>query len=183
MSMHETKGHGFRSLMRRLICCPPRCETRTWVFHLLVNKLFCKNPRVHWPVHVTTRVVCPERVKLGKASYPGDMPGCYIQAINGIEVGDDVLFGPGVGLISANHDIKTIYGHTAADPILIGSKCWFGMNAIVLPGVRLGDHTIVGAGAVVTKSFEEGYCVLAGNPATVVRKLDPADFKDDRFAE
>jgi acetyltransferase-like isoleucine patch superfamily enzyme len=54
------------------------------------------------------------------------------------------------------------------------------MNAVILPGVTLGENTIVGAGAIVTKSFPEGWCVLAGNPARVIRKLDPA--KDQRRA-
>jgi len=47
-----------------------------------------------------------------------------------------------------------------------------GHSASVMPGVVLGDFTIVGAGAVVTKSFEEGYCVIAGNPAKIIRQLD-----------
>jgi acetyltransferase-like isoleucine patch superfamily enzyme len=46
------------------------------------------------------------------------------------------------------------------------------MGAVILPSVQLGDFTIVGAGAVVTKSFEEGYCVIAGNPARVIRQLN-----------
>lgn len=45
------------------------------------------------------------------------------------------------------------------------------MNAIVLPGVVLGKGTIVGAGSVVTKSFEEGNCVIAGNPANIIKRL------------
>lgn len=45
------------------------------------------------------------------------------------------------------------------------------MNAVILPGVKLGDHTVVGAGSVVTKSFEEGYCVVAGNPGRQIRRL------------
>nr|WP_283244199.1 DapH/DapD/GlmU-related protein [Luoshenia tenuis] len=55
---------------------------------------------------------------------------------------------------------------------MLGEKCWIGMNSVVLPGVTLGPHTVVGAGAVVTKSFPEGYCVIAGNPARMIRKLD-----------
>jgi acetyltransferase-like isoleucine patch superfamily enzyme len=46
-----------------------------------------------------------------------------------------------------------------------------GMNSVILPGVVLGPHTIVGAGSVVTKSFVEGYSVIAGNPARINRKL------------
>ena len=46
------------------------------------------------------------------------------------------------------------------------------MNSIILPNVTLGDFTIVGAGSVVTKSFPEGYCVIAGNPAKIIKQLD-----------
>lgn len=46
------------------------------------------------------------------------------------------------------------------------------MNSTVLPGVVLGDHTVVGAGSVVTKSFPEGWQVIAGNPAKVIHKLE-----------
>ena len=46
------------------------------------------------------------------------------------------------------------------------------MNSVILPGVTLGDHTIVGAGSVVTKSFPDGDCVIAGNPARMIRRLN-----------
>lgn len=55
--------------------------------------------------------------------------------------------------------------------VIIGKKCWIGMNAIILPGVKLGDNTIVGAGSVVTKSFPDGNLVIAGNPAKIINKL------------
>ena len=55
--------------------------------------------------------------------------------------------------------------------VSIGKYCWIGMGSIILPNVNLGDFTIVGAGSVVTKSFS-GYCVIAGNPAKLIRKLD-----------
>ena len=46
------------------------------------------------------------------------------------------------------------------------------MNAMIMPGVELGPHTVVGAGAVVTKSFPEGHCVIAGNPAKLIKKIE-----------
>lgn len=76
-----------------------------------------------------------------------------------------------MGLITANHIPGDLEKMTDPEPITIGEGCWIGMNAVVLPGVTLGPNTTVGAGAVVTKSFPGGHCVIAGNPARLVRYL------------
>jgi acetyltransferase-like isoleucine patch superfamily enzyme len=138
------------------------------------------NRRVPWPVHFTTTVRHPSRVRLGRETYPGDSPGCYLNALNGIIVGDRVNLGPGVGLISANHDLADNTRYIPAPPIRIGADSWIGMNAVILPGVELGEHTIVGANAVVTRSFPEGHCVLGGNPARILKLLDPSTAPSSR---
>lgn len=79
--------------------------------------------------------------------------------------------GPNVGLITANHDLSDLSKNAEPRDISIAEHCWIGMNAVILPGVRLGPHTVVGAGAVVTKSFPDGHCAVAGNPAKVIRRL------------
>jgi len=61
--------------------------------------------------------------------------------------------------------------HVPENPIKIGKNCWIGANAVILPGVELAEHTIVAAGAVVTKSFLEGDCVIGGVPAKVIKKI------------
>jgi acetyltransferase-like isoleucine patch superfamily enzyme len=104
------------------------------------------------------------------------MQGCYIQAVNKIIIGTKTRTGPGVKIISANHDIISIDTLLPSSPIIIGDGCWLGANAVILPGVILGDHTIVGAGAVVTKPFEDGYCVVGGVPAKVIKNLDKNQF-------
>lgn len=99
--------------------------------------------------------------------------GCYFQSWRGhIAIGKGTYIAPNVGLITQNHDPNNLDLHLEAQSIVIGKSCWIGINAVILPGVTLGAHTIVGAGAVVTKSFPEGSCVLAGVPARIVKVLE-----------
>ena len=100
-------------------------------------------------------------------------PGCYFQGINAkIYIGKGSMIAPNCGLITTNHDINDLNKSAKGKDIKIGKKCWIGMNSMILPGVELGDHTIVGAGSVVTKSFKEGNCVIAGNPAKIIKILE-----------
>lgn len=130
------------------------------------------NKGPYWPVHVSSSVTQWRNILIGIDVSPGYMPGCYIQAIGTIEIGDYTRISANVGIISANHDVHNLAEHRPSK-IVIGRYCWLSMGCIVLPNVTLGDFTIVGAGAVVTKSFPQGYCVIAGNPAQVIRELDP----------
>jgi hypothetical protein len=99
-------------------------------------------------------------------------PNLYIQNYWGrVSLGKGVFIGPNVGFITANHSPHDLTTHMPAKPIVLGERCWIGMNSVVLPGVRLGPETIVGAGSVVTNSFEDGRCVIAGNPARLIRVL------------
>jgi len=104
--------------------------------------------------------------------------GCYIQGGNGIEIGDGTIFAPGVRIISANHDPMNLDQWLPGKPIKIGKNCWIGANAVVLPGVKLGDSVIVGGGAVVTKSFPSNV-IIAGNPAQVIKELGSKIRKDE----
>lgn len=146
----------------------------SWSFYLLdflFRKIFRHNAKTKWALHHTATIHCPQGLSKGIGTFPGDSPGVYINASNGIYVGDFSNLGPNVGLISSNHDTMDNDVMLPARSIHIGSFCWLGMGAVVLPGVRLGNFTIVGAGAVVTHSFEDGHCVLAGNPARIIRSL------------
>lgn len=126
---------------------------------------------IYWPVHKNSEVTHPYNIFVGINSNPGTRPGCYIQGNGGIYIGNYVQFASNVGIISANHDIYDQRKHTK-NKVIIGDYSWIGQGVIILPGVELGPRTIVGAGSVVTKSFSEGYCIIAGNPAKVIKNIN-----------
>jgi maltose O-acetyltransferase len=90
-----------------------------------------------------------------------------------ITIGDDAQIGPNVQLLTPTHPVEPGPRRDkweAAKPITIGNNVWLGGGVVVLPGVTIGDDTVVGAGAVVTKDLPAGVLAL-GNPARVVRSL------------
>ena len=139
--------------------------------HAVLQKLIGINRHAYWPMHNSSTVVGVDNVYLGRDVAPGYMAGCYIQGIGRIEIGDYTEISGNVGIFTANHDFEDLTQHVVQN-VKIGAYCWMGFNSVVLPGVILGDHTVVGAGAVVTKSYPKGYVVLAGNPAKVIKHLN-----------
>jgi acetyltransferase-like isoleucine patch superfamily enzyme len=144
---------------------------------LLVNWLFQRilgiNHDVPWSVNFTSRVTNPDKIVLGLFVVRSMVlsGGCYFQGGNGIIIGDSTIIAPGVKIISANHDPNDIgRAWERARPIRIGSDCWIGANAVILPEVELGNGVVVGAGAVVTSSFPENV-VIAGVPAKIIKEL------------
>ncbi|GCC52461.1 acyltransferase [Chryseotalea sanaruensis] len=138
---------------------------------LFWQKIIGFNRGAYWPIHFSSVVNNWRNVYAGIDVCPGYSPGCYIQAIGKVFIGDYTQIAPNVGIISANHELNDNRKHVVKD-VVIGKYCWLGMNSIVLPGTELGDFTVVAAGAVVTKSFPSGYCVLGGNPARVIKELN-----------
>ncbi|MHC4757060.1 MAG: acyltransferase [Planctomycetota bacterium] len=132
------------------------------------------NGKVPWGVHWTSRVIHPDRITIDAESSfrPGRNLCQYINAKNGIVFGKNLRVGPGVTIISANHNFQDFDKHDSSDPIEIGDNCWIGANAVILPGATLGEHVVVGAGSVVTKSFSKNV-VIAGIPAKIIRSIEP----------
>ena len=125
--------------------------------YFISQRIFRINSDANWPVHWSSLVFFPQNIKRKSfRPYLGFMPGQYIQGMNGIEIGSNVRIGPGVKIISANHDLSDFSKHLPAKPIVIGDNCWIAADAIILSGVELGDYVVVAAGAVVTKSFAGG---------------------------
>lgn len=90
-----------------------------------------------------------------------------------ITIGDDVQIGPNVQLLTPTHPLEAEARRDkleAAQPITIGNNVWLGGGVIVLPGVSIGENTVVGAGSVVTRDLPANV-VAVGNPARVIREL------------
>lgn len=141
---------------------------KIWFF----QKILGFNKTAYWPVHYTSTIGNVKNIYAGIDTSPGYSSGCYIQGGGKVYIDDYTQIGPNVGIISSNHDLYDSRKKVVSE-VYIGKYCWIGMNSVILPGVTLGDFTIVAAGAVVTKSFEKGYCVIGGNPAKKLKELTP----------
>ena len=143
-----------------------------WMMNVFCQRVLGINKECRFMVHFTSTVITAQSIRLGRNVWKvfAISGGCCFQGLNGIEIGDDTMFAPGVRIISANHTKGDLSGHDAAEPIRIGKRCWIGANAVILPGVQLGDDVIVGAGAVVNRNVLAGV-TIAGVPAHVVAEV------------
>ena len=94
-----------------------------------------------------------------------------------IYIGDHTMMGPNVNLATANHPLLPELREKAYQynlPIHIGKNCWLGAGVIVVPGVTIGDNTVIGAGSVVTKDIPAN-SLAVGNPCRVLRELNDHD--------
>ena len=105
---------------------------------------------------------------------------CTILDNGGVKIGDNVLFAPNVSLYTVGHPLDPELRNQEweqARPITIGNNVWLGGNVIILPGVKIGDNVVVGAGSVVNKNIPPN-SIVVGNPAKVLRQITQQDRED-----
>lgn len=113
---------------------------------------------------------CGKNIHVGKNVFIN--AGCQFQDQGGIAIGDDTLIGHNVVLATLNHGFEPARRKDLLPaPIVIGRKVWIGSNATVLPGVTIGDHSIVAAGAVVNRDVPPDV-IVGGVPAKVIKHLE-----------
>ena len=100
---------------------------------------------------------------------------CFIGGQGGVSIGKYTMIGGKTYIISSNHkfdknDIPYMMQGENVAEIKIGNNVWIGANCVILPGVQIGDNCVVGAGSVVTRSFESNQ-VIAGNPALPIKTI------------
>lgn len=110
-------------------------------------------------------------IKIGNSSAIGAQS--FISGQGGINIGDNVIMGPGVKIFSENHNFYDLnipirLQGVSRRGVNIGNDCWIGANTIILDGVTIGNGVVIAAGSVVTKSVED-YSVVAGVPAKLLK--------------
>jgi acetyltransferase-like isoleucine patch superfamily enzyme len=151
-------------LSQQLNASTDSSEVRRWLSKIIGKK-----------VEESTTVFIPFHTNFGRFINIGQNVfinhGCSFLDLGGITIEDDVLIGPNVQLITENHPIQPAE-RKALDlkSILIKRNVWIGAGAIILPGVTVGENSVVAAGAVVTKDVPPN-TIVGGVPARVIKSL------------
>jgi acetyltransferase-like isoleucine patch superfamily enzyme len=147
-----------------------------FVVNFIFQNVFRIDADCNFSKNYTSRVICPGKITIENNSLSvlksfALSEGCYIQACEGISIGEGTIWSFNVAIVSQGHDVNDLTKIPKTGPIKIGRNCWIGTNSTILPGIELGDRTVVGANSVVTKSFPDGNVVIAGTPAKIIRNL------------
>jgi acetyltransferase-like isoleucine patch superfamily enzyme len=115
-----------------------------------------------------------EKVKFGERVAVGAF--VHIVANGGVSIGNNTMIASSVQITSSTHDYRLMpfRDHRLDAPVTIGHNVWIGADAVILPGITIGDNSVVGAGSVVTKDVPPS-TVVAGAPARVIRHLAAAE--------
>lgn len=139
---------------------------------VIIQKVLRVNSHVPWAVHWSSKIKGVKGIERG-SRWPGMGQGCNLDGRNGIVIGENTWIGPKVSIISQNHDLCDYTQYKKSGPIVIGKNSWLATGCFILAGVELGEHTVVAAGAVVTKSMPKPNQLIGGNPARIIKNLDP----------
>lgn len=137
----------------------------------LIGEIFGSNGKeIH--VEPTIRVDYGYNIHIGENFYANF--DCIFLDICPIRIGSNAMLAPRVSLVTAEHPLDPVKRNSGLEfgrPITIGDNCWVGADVTIIGGVTLGNNIVVGAGSVVTKSFEDNV-VIAGNPAQIIKTID-----------
>ena len=147
-------AYGYNSFVGK---CPSR-----WVRHCYLN-LYLAGMQDGTSIQMGCRFLNGRKVHLGARNVINF--GCLFDGRKfHIKTGDDVSIGPEATILTVGHDPQSPEFSLRGGDVLIGDRVWIGYGALILPGIRIGEGAVIGAGAVVTKEVEP-CAIVAGNPA------------------
>jgi len=111
-----------------------------------------------------------ENIRVGRNVFINQ--NCTMYDLGGIDIGDEVLIGPNVSLITSGHPIEPSRRRDGviARPIVVGANVWIAAGVTIIGGVTVGENSVVAAGSVVTHDVPPG-TLVGGNPARVIRHI------------
>ena len=132
------------------------------------KKILLKSLNIPINTGISRNFYCTSgNIRVGKNVGLGDT---YIAATGTITIGDNTSFSHGCLIISSTHCYDD-FNKMLTAPVNIGCSCWITANVIILPGVTIGDNTVIGAGSVVTRDIPAGV-FAAGNPCKVIKEIN-----------
>ena len=131
--------------------------------------------------HRHTKIIAPENVRIG--DHTSIAPDVILDGRSGLSIGRFSMIGFESIVLTLSHNcssttIPMIEQGMVGAPVAIGDDVWIGARVIILPGISVGDHAIVGAGSVVTKDVKE-FDIVGGAPARVIRSRLPGHLKPE----
>jgi acetyltransferase-like isoleucine patch superfamily enzyme len=169
-----TEVHGFRETVERAIRMTERLNALPYDEREAIRATWSE--LTGQPVGETFNLIPPLycdhgiNIRVGRNVFINQR--CQLNDIGGIEIGDDVMIGPGVSLITSGHpvDPSSRFDGITAAPIRIERNVWIGAGAMILQGVTIGENSVVAAGAIVTHDVPAS-TLAAGVPAKVIRDI------------
>lgn len=140
----------------------------------MIRKLFGKTGENVW-IEPSFQCDYGYNIAVGENFYANH--NCVILDVARVTIGDNVLLAPCVGIYTAAHPLDAASRNAGLEygkPVTIGNNVWIGGGASVLPGVHIGENTVIGAGSVVTRDIEAN-AVAVGNPCRVIRTITQED--------
>lgn len=125
--------------------------------------------KVDWSasIHPKAKIEYPWNLSMGPLSSLGEKS--WIYAMSPIRIGEKTCVGKDVYLITGSHNISSNGFELITKPIIIGNCCWLTTGVTILPGIEIGDYSVVAVNSTVTKSTQP-YDVVGGNPAKFIKK-------------
>ena len=140
---------------------------RKW--RVLLLKLFGANVDWNSSIHPSAKIEYPWNLKIGPLSSLGEKS--WIYAMAPITIGEKTCIGKEAYLITGSHNISSNNFELITRPINIGDCCWLTTGVTILPGVEIGNYSVIAANSTVTKSVDS-WSVMGGNPAKFIKKRE-----------
>lgn len=138
--------------------------------YAIIQKIFRINGNVPWPVDFRSKILGAQFITKGILSDPGDNPGLYINAVGGLQIGNNVAIAANTTITTTNHDMYDHRKVSDVKGVSIGDNVWIGANCSILAGVTIGDNVTIGAGCVIRKDIPSNSIVISSEESLRIVK-------------